>query len=89
MVKHGVRRCESHFRVAAGRRLFRRAWLPPEPERVLVLYAPDDGIIPAAETRALLDLFPQTPRVARFSGGHNVPLTQADLWREVEAFVRE
>ena len=58
------------------------------PEQVLVLYAPDDGIVPAAETRALLDLFPRAPRVAQFRGGHNVPLTRVDLWPEVEAFVQ-
>ncbi len=57
------------------------------PDDVLVLYTHDDGVVPAAETLALLALFPRAPRVAVFKGGHNQPLTQEDLWAPVVAFV--
>ena len=32
-----IRRTESYFAAGRGRSLFRRAWLPPEPQRLLVL----------------------------------------------------
>ncbi len=57
------------------------------PEQTLVLYSPADRIVPAAESKALLRLFPRTPRIAEFDGGHNVPLTHPAVWREVAAFV--
>jgi alpha-beta hydrolase superfamily lysophospholipase len=41
-----IRRTESHFAAGKGRSLFRRAWLPPEPQRLLVLvhgYAEHSG----------------------------------------------
>ena len=41
-----IRRTESHFAAGRGRSLFRRAWLPPEPRRLLVLvhgYAEHSG----------------------------------------------
>ena len=41
-----IRRTESYFAAAGGRSLFRRAWLPPEPQRLLVLvhgYAEHSG----------------------------------------------
>jgi alpha-beta hydrolase superfamily lysophospholipase len=41
-----IRRTESHFAAGGGRSLFRRAWLPPEPQRLLVLvhgYAEHSG----------------------------------------------
>ncbi len=46
MPKRVVRRTEFHFKGEGGRRLFRRSWLPPEPERVLALahgYAEHSG----------------------------------------------
>ena len=57
------------------------------PEKTLVLYSPTDRIVPAAESKALLRLFPHTPQVVEFDGGHNVPLTHPGVWREVAAFV--
>jgi pimeloyl-ACP methyl ester carboxylesterase len=57
------------------------------PEKTLVLYSPSDRIVPAAESKALLRLFPRTPRVVEFAGGHNVPLTIPEVWREIVAFV--
>lgn len=59
------------------------------PERTMVLYSPQDTVVPASETRALLALFPRAPQVVEFSGGHNVPLTQSEIWRALEAFVAE
>jgi alpha-beta hydrolase superfamily lysophospholipase len=41
-----IRRTESHFAAGKGRSLFRRAWLPPEPQRLLFLvhgYAEHSG----------------------------------------------
>jgi alpha-beta hydrolase superfamily lysophospholipase len=41
-----IRRTESHFAAGKGRSLFRRAWLPSEPERLLILvhgYAEHSG----------------------------------------------
>lgn len=41
-----IRRSESHLAVAGGRALFRRCWIPPQPERVVVLvhgYAEHSG----------------------------------------------
>jgi pimeloyl-ACP methyl ester carboxylesterase len=58
------------------------------PEQTLVLYSPEDRVVPADESQALLALFPKAPRVVAFAGGHNVPLTHPVVWREVEAFVR-
>lgn len=57
------------------------------PEKTLVLYSPQDRIVPAAESRALLERFPRPPLAIRFRGGHNVPLTQPDVWRAIERFV--
>ena len=57
------------------------------PEKTLVLYSPSDRIVPASETKALLRLFPNEPRVVEFHGGHNVPLTLPGIWREIVAFV--
>ncbi|MEQ8861503.1 MAG: alpha/beta hydrolase [Pseudomonadales bacterium] len=57
------------------------------PDRTLVLYSPEDRIVPAAESKALLRLFPRTPRVVEFDGGHNVPLTHPEVWREVADFL--
>ena len=42
----GIRRSESHLDVSGGRALFRRSWIPSQPERVLVLvhgYAEHSG----------------------------------------------
>jgi pimeloyl-ACP methyl ester carboxylesterase len=57
------------------------------PENTLVLYSPSDRVVPSAESKALLRLFPRPPRVVEFDGGHNVPLTLPAVWREVAAFV--
>ena len=46
MEQASIRRSESHLNVAGGRTLFRRSWIPPEPQRVLVLvhgYAEHSG----------------------------------------------
>ena len=37
MERSVVRRVESRFEGARGQSLFRRSWIPPEPERVVVL----------------------------------------------------
>jgi pimeloyl-ACP methyl ester carboxylesterase len=57
------------------------------PDRVLVLYAPDDMIIPATESRALTALIRPPPEVVTFGGGHNVPLRNPDIWPAIERFV--
>ena len=46
MIETAVRRTESHFQGSDGLGLFRRAWLPPEPRRALVVvhgYAEHSG----------------------------------------------
>ncbi len=65
------------------------ATLDSLPEKTLVLYSPQDEIVPAAESRALLALFPNPPQVVEFRGGHNVSLTSPEIWQSVEMFVRE
>lgn len=57
------------------------------PDKTLVLYSPSDRIVPAAETRALLQQFTRAPRIVEFGGGHNVPLTLPGIWREIVDFV--
>lgn len=57
------------------------------PERVLVLYATDDLIIPAAESRALMEMIEPPPRVETFDGGHNMPLRTPRIWQAVKRFV--
>jgi len=57
------------------------------PDRVLVLYSPEDLIIPAAESRALAALIEPPPQVVTFDGGHNVPLEHPQLWPAIERFV--
>ncbi len=63
------------------------ATLDSLPEKTLVLYSPQDQIVPAAETRALLELFPRPPAVVEFGGGHNVPLTRPEIWQAIQQFV--
>ena len=57
------------------------------PERLLVLYSPDDMIIPAAESRALAALIEPAPQVVTFSGGHNMPLQHPEIWSAIERFL--
>lgn len=57
------------------------------PDRVLVLYAPDDMIIPAAESRALAARIEPAPELVTFSGGHNVPLQHPEIRAALERFV--
>jgi len=57
------------------------------PEQVLVLYAADDLIIPATESRAFAALLEPPPEVVTFDGGHNVPLTHPDIWPALQQFV--
>lgn len=59
------------------------------PDRVLVFYSPTDLIIPADESRALIDLLKPPPQVITFDGGHNMPLDDAQIWPAVEAFVAD
>jgi pimeloyl-ACP methyl ester carboxylesterase len=65
------------------------AMLDSLPDKTLVLYSPQDRIVPAKETQALLGLFPNAPQIVQFGGGHNVPLTRHEIWQAVKAFVGE
>ncbi|MDZ7668142.1 MAG: alpha/beta fold hydrolase [Gammaproteobacteria bacterium] len=59
------------------------------PDQVLVFYSPTDLIIPADESRALIERLEPPPRVVTFDGGHNMPMHDAQIWPAVEAFVAE
>lgn len=65
------------------------AMLDGFPERVLVLYSPEDRVVPQEESRALVGLLSQAPKVIEFGGGHNVPLTHPGIWRAVVEFVND
>lgn len=57
------------------------------PERVLVLYAVRDEVVPTRESRAFVDLMKRRPQVVEFEGGHNVALTTPAIWQAIETFV--
>jgi len=57
------------------------------PDRVLVLYAPDDMIIPAADAPAQAARIEPAPELVTFSGGHNVPLQHPEIRAALERFV--
>lgn len=58
------------------------------PERILVLYARRDRVVPSAESRAFLAALPVSPEIVEFIGPHNIALDTPELWRAIEAFVR-
>jgi hypothetical protein len=57
------------------------------PGRMLVLYATRDHIIPTDESRAFVRLLKHAPAVVEFTAGHNVPLTDPDIWPAIETFI--
>ena len=57
------------------------------PERILVLHALKDSVVPTDESRALLAELKSEPRIVEFDGSHNVPLETPQLWRAIEDFV--
>ena len=58
------------------------------PERVLVLHARSDRVVPTRESRAFLEMLRSEPEVVEFIGPHNIALETPELWAAVEAFVR-
>ncbi|MCZ0943060.1 MAG: alpha/beta fold hydrolase [Gammaproteobacteria bacterium] len=59
------------------------------PERILVLYATSDSVVPTDESRAFLRELKSDPQVVTFDGPHNVPLEVPQLWRAIEGFLRQ
>ncbi len=57
------------------------------PERVLVLHARRDRVVPDRESRAFLELLPNDPEVVEFVGPHNIALETPELWAAIETFV--
>lgn len=57
------------------------------PERILVLHAARDSVVPTDESRAFLAELKSEPRIVEFDGSHNVPLETPQLWRAIEDFV--
>ena len=57
------------------------------PERVLVLHARRDRVVPDRESRAFLQLLPVEPEVVEYIGPHNIALETPELWAAIEAFV--
>ncbi|MCZ6886938.1 MAG: alpha/beta hydrolase [Gammaproteobacteria bacterium] len=72
------------------------------PERILVIYATDDRVIPASESRALLALLKgaplkgaplkgaplkSDPQAVEVRGAHNQPLDGPAIWGPVKAFL--
>ena len=58
------------------------------PERILVLYAVEDSVVPTSESRAFLDALKPAPEVIEFVGPHNIPLETPQLWRAIDHFVQ-
>ena len=58
------------------------------PERILVLYATRDSVVPTSESRAFLRELKSKPQVVEFDGPHNIPLETPQLWRAIEDFVQ-
>jgi len=76
-------------RLLLRHRIDTTAALDTLPDRMLVFYSPTDLIIPADESRALIELLQPPPQVVTFDGGHNLPLDDAQIWPAVEAFVTD
>ena len=57
------------------------------PERVLVLHARRDRVVPTAESLAFLRLLPRQPEVLEFVGPHNIALATPEVWETIEEFV--
>ena len=57
------------------------------PERVLVLHARRDRVVPTAESLAFLELLPTRPEVLEFVGPHNIALATPEVWEAIEEFV--
>ena len=59
------------------------------PDRLLVLYARHDNIVPTAESRAFVGLLSSRPQVVEFAGAHNTPMTAPPIWEAIKAFLRD
>jgi len=57
------------------------------PERVLVLHARRDRVVPTAESLAFLELLSTQPQVLEFVGPHNIALATPEVWETIEEFV--
>ncbi len=57
------------------------------PERVLILHARRDHVVPDRESRAFLEILPTEPEVVEFIGPHNIALETPELWAAIAAFV--
>ena len=57
------------------------------PERMLVLHALKDSVVPTDESRAFLRELKSDPQIVEFDGSHNVSLETPQLWRAIEDFV--
>ncbi len=58
------------------------------PQRLLVLHARRDRVVPDRESRAFLELLQSEPQIVEFIGPHNIALETPELWSAIEAFVR-
>ena len=59
------------------------------PERILVLYAAQDSVVPTSESRAFLGELKSDPQIVEFDGPHNIPLEMPRLWRAIEDFIHQ
>ena len=59
------------------------------PERILVLYATADSVVPTNESRAFIGELNSGPQILEFDGHHNIPLEAPQLWRAIEGFVHQ
>ena len=59
------------------------------PERILVLYATADPVVPTNESKAFINQLKTDPQIVEFDGPHNVPLEAPQIWPAIEAFVHQ
>ena len=58
------------------------------PQRLLVLYALRDPVVPTKESQALLGLLKSQPQVVEFQGEHGIALETPAIWAAISAFVQ-
>ncbi len=57
------------------------------PQRVLVLYARQDSVVPTKESLALVKMLKTRPQIVEFDGPHGIAIETPALWNAVKAFV--
>ncbi len=57
------------------------------PERILVLYATQDSVVPTSESRAFVSKLKSEPQIVEFEGPHNIALETPQIWRAIHDFV--